>query len=223
MIDLIKFAFETPWLNSSISMIVLVGCCPRKIEVACSRMCRYRGGHEGLREYYGDYTIQTGRFSGRKWYKKGRHAIWFHSTQAYGNGNGNNPRGYWMIGGEENKLSQIKYQFEGSTKSSYSHSPLSPTTYYGFWVSLDKQKDGNIHIDIGHANSTKPFMSWISEGEELWDIRYLGVRSYGSSMCYFKNIRQHKAALDGKMFSFFKIPGMTFPEFPDCNVHLKYN
>ena len=113
---------------------------------------------------------------------------------------------FLVIGGKENELSQIKYQFEGSTKSSYSHSPLSPTTYYGFWVSLDKQKDGNIHIDIGHANSTKPFMSWISEGEVLWDIRYLGIRSYGSSMCYFKNIRQHKAALDGKMIRWFKIP-----------------
>merc|ERR1711997_482969 len=44
------------------------------------------------KEYYGTYTIQLGSFSGRDWYKKDGHAIWY-----------NRDKGDWVVGPAEAK------------------------------------------------------------------------------------------------------------------------
>merc|ERR1711997_477130 len=45
-----------------------------------------------FKEYYGTYTIQLGSFSGRDWYKKDGHAIWY-----------NRDKGDWVVGHVEGK------------------------------------------------------------------------------------------------------------------------
>ena len=104
------------------------------------------------------------------------------------------------IGTGSNKQSKIFKS--GNAKATKLHSPLQNTRYTGFWISVDKLKDGKVRIDVGGEGSA-PFLTWTDPVADV-KIRYLGVRSCCSETCFFSNIKQHRANLNGKFIHCFK-------------------
>ena len=111
-------------------MIILVGC-PYQVQVSRAvGTDDTKGPYKLLRTSYGNYKIQPGTISGRDWYKKDYHAIWYHGR-----------KGQWIVGDVENKGSDKGF-FYTDDDDDCPHQPAYTWKYYvsaiDSWINADK-------------------------------------------------------------------------------------